>query len=466
MVWHLAIDFGASSGRHILGGIENGKLVTQEIYRFDNNYINKNGTLCWDTEKLFSEIINGLKKCAELQKIPQTVAIDTWGVDFALLDGEDKLCGDTVSYRDGRTEGLQDEVHSIIDEQTLFERTGIQSHPFNTLYQLYALKKQQPEVLEKAETLLFLPDYFAYLLTGKKFCEQTIASTSEIINLKTGTWDGEVLDTLGIKKSILLPVSPSCTMAGPVKKEIADEIGFTPEVILAAAHDTGSAVVSIISPDKNKMYISSGTWSLMGIESDVPFTASKCREDGFSNEGGCFGNFRVLKNIMGLWLIQSVRHEFGDKYSFDELCEMAECAEDAGGFIDVCDDRFLAPENMTKEIQNACREQGLCVPETPGELARIIYHSLAKTYAESAAQIEKMTGCQYNSINVIGGGSNADYLNRLTFEYSGKKVLAGPGEATAIGNLSAQLIACGEVTGAEEARCLIRDSFNIKYYER
>ncbi|MCQ2463726.1 MAG: rhamnulokinase, partial [Clostridia bacterium] len=285
MVWHLAIDFGASSGRHILGGIENGKLLTQEIYRFDNKYINKNGTLCWDTEKLFSEIINGLKKCGECGKIPQTVAIDTWGVDFALLDADDRLCGDTVSYRDGRTEGIQDEVHAILDEQTLFERTGIQSHTFNTLYQLYALKKQQPEVLQKAKTLLFLPDYFAYLLTGKKYCERTIASTSEMINLKTGTWDGEILDALGIKKDILLPVSPSCTVVGRVKPEIEEKIGFAPTVILAASHDTGSAVVSVVSPEKNKMYISSGTWSLMGIESDIPFTSCKCREDGFSNEG-------------------------------------------------------------------------------------------------------------------------------------------------------------------------------------
>lgn len=466
MNWHLAVDLGASSGRHILGGIEDGRLVTREVYRFDNSYVNRNGTLCWDTDRLFAEIKAGLSECARLGTVPSTVSIDTWGVDFALLDKDGGLAGDTVSYRDSRTEGIQDKVHKIISEQELFERTGIQSHSFNTLYQLYSLKLNKPEALERADKLLFLPDYFAYLLCGKKYCEQTIASTSELVSLKTGDWDTGILDALGIKKDILLPISESCRIAGEVTDEVAAQIGYKPTVILAASHDTGSAVVSVVSEDTNSLYISSGTWSLMGIESDTPFVSEQCRISGFSNEGGCFGNYRVLKNIMGLWLIQCVRRELDGRYSFARLCDLAEAADDCGGFLDVCDSRFLAPESMIDEIKNACRESGMKIPETPGELARLIYHSLANAYARGAREIEEMTGKSYSCINVIGGGSNADYLNRLTALYSGKTVLAGPAEATAIGNLAAQLIACGEISDARQARALIRKSFEIKEYAR
>ena len=466
MSWHLAIDLGASSGRHILGRVENGKLITEDVYRFDNGYVEKNGTLCWDTEKLFNEILRGLEVCKELGKEPETVSVDTWGVDYALLDKDNHLIGDVVCYRDSRTDGIQDEVHSIINETELFERIGIQSHSFNTLYQLYATKKYTPEQLEKADILLFLPDYFAFLLTGKRTCEYTIASTSEMLNLETGTWDREVLNKLGIRHDILLePVKP-CTVLGEVSKEVANKIGFCPKVVLAGSHDTASAVAAVPSLEKNTLYISSGTWSLMGIESPTPVNSEQCMKAGLTNEGGVEGRYRILKNIMGLWLIQSVRRELGKKYSFAELCDMAEQAKDMGGLLDVCDECFLAPESMIDTIKNYCAENNCTVPETPGEIARLIYHSLANEYAKSATEIEKLAGVTFGCINVIGGGSNADYLNRLTAEYSGKTVLAGPGEATAIGNLCAQLIASGELSGITQARQLIINSFEIKEYNK
>ncbi len=464
MTYHLAIDIGASSGRHILGWLEDGRLKTEEVYRFPNGLHEEEGHLCWDLDALWKSIVEGLKRCREVGKLPATVAIDTWGVDFVLLDGDGNRIGSAVGYRDSRTDGVAERLYrEVMDEKELYRRTGIQYAKFNTVFQLAAIKSQKPEYLERAEALLQLPDYFVYLLTGNKFNEYTNATTGELISLETRNWDWELIERLGIKISLFKDVSLPGTRAGRLRPELREELGFDTEVVLAPSHDTASAVAAVPSVEENVMYISSGTWSLMGIETPVPFNSEECRRFNITNEGGVEYRYRFLKNIMGLWMIQSVRHEFNDEYSFGEICEAAAEAE-IDSLVDVQDERFMAPESMSEEIRAYCRENRLAVPETLGELARVVYRSLAACYAETADQIEKITGVHYSSINIIGGGSNADYLNRLTAEASGRTVLAGVGEATAVGNLAIQMIADRELSELTEARRVIADSFEVKEY--
>lgn len=464
-MYHLAIDIGASSGRHILGWLENGVIKDMEVYRFSNGLSDVDGTLCWDTERLFKEIKTGMKKCAEIGKIPATMSIDTWGVDFVLIGADGKKIGNSVGYRDSRTEGYVEKVFSDISKRELYDITGIKSGMINTLFQLAALKDSDPEQLEEATDFLMIPDYFVYLLTGNKFNEYTNASTTELVDVHTNDWSYELLDRLGIKTSLFRSVSMPGTPAGKLRPEIAEEIGFDLDVILGPSHDTAAAVMAVPSNEENVMYISSGTWSLMGIESPVPQLSEPCMEQGFTNEGGYEHRYRVLKNIMGLWMIQNAKHELDDKYSFAELCDMAAESGDFRSTVNALDDRFLAPKNMIDEIKAYCAETKQDIPETPGQIAAVIYNSLAKCYAECAEQIEAFTGKKYSAINIIGGGSNADYLNRITASVSGRTVLAGPGEATAIGNILNQMLACGEFKDLSEARSAVMRSYSVKEYK-
>ena len=465
MVYHLAVDIGASSGRHILGWLENGELKLEEIHRFDNGLHEEDGHLCWDLDHLFREIKAGLKKCREQGKIPATMGIDTWGVDFVLLDEKGERIGPSVGYRDPRTDHIAEKIYrDVISEEELYERTGIQYAKFNTIFQLYAIKEQNPEYLERAKDILMLPDYFIYRLTGKKFNEYTEATTGSLVSLKTKNWDYELIARLGIDPMIFRDLSVPGTVAGGFCEEVRNEVGFDLDVVLAPSHDTASAVAAVPSTDENVMYISSGTWSLMGIETKTPFNDENCRRFNITNEGGVEYRYRFLKNIMGLWMIQSVRHETGDAYSFGELCDMAEKA-DIDSLVDVQNDRFLAPENMTEEIKKACAEQGDKVPETVGEVASVIYRSLAACYAKCAHDIEQITGVDYKTINIIGGGSNAGYLNELTARASGKTVIAGVGEATAVGNIAMQMISKGEIKDLTASRKIIAESFSVKKYE-
>lgn len=463
-MYHLGVDIGASSGRHIIGWVENGVMKYEEIYRFYNGLDDIDGTLCWDTKRLFKEIKAGMKKCAEIGKIPTTMAIDTWGVDFVLLDKEGKIVGNSVGYRDSRTEGYVEKSFEVMSKRKLYDITGLGTNTFNTLFQLVSLKDNHPEQLAEAEDFLMIPDYFVYLLTGNKFNEYTNASTTELIDVKTNTWSEEILDTFGIKKSIFRELSQPGTVAGKLLPEIKAEIGYDLDVVLAASHDTASAVMAVPSNDEDVMYISSGTWSLMGIESMVPQLADICMEHSFTNEGGYNYRYRVLKNIMGLWMIQNVKKELDDKYSFAELCDMASQNADFPSIVDAVDNRFLAPKNMTEEIKAYCRDTNQQVPETVGQLTAVIYNSLAKCYADCANEIEQFTGKKYAAINIIGGGSNADYLNRITAKTSGRTVLAGPSEATAIGNLMAQMLSVGTFKDLTEARDCVIKSFDIKVY--
>lgn len=462
--YYLAIDIGASSGRHILSHFEDGKMVLEEIFRFDNGMKEKNGHKCWDSEALFKSIKDGMKKCAEMNKIPVSVGIDTWGVDYFLIDAEGNMIGDAVGYRDDRTIGIEKDVYKIIPEKELYARTGIARQPFNTIYQLAANNKEAPEQLEAADMLLMSPDYYNFRLTGEKASEYTMASTSQLMSPETKDWDYELIEMLGLPKRIFHPVSEPGQILGRLSKEVAEEVGFDCNVVLVTSHDTASAVLAVPSKTDKFAYISSGTWSLLGVELKESICTEQSRLASFTNEGGYNYSCRFLKNIMGLWMIQSVRHELDDAYSFAQLCEMAENEKDFPSRVDVDDNCFFAPDSMIKAIQNFCMKTGQKVPETPGELATVVYQSLAECYRISIEKLEAMTGQKYEAINIVGGGANADYLNRLTANATGKTVYAGPTEATAIGNIASQMLASGDFASVPEVRSCIFDSFAVKTF--
>ena len=463
--YYLAVDIGASSGRHILASLEQGKIVLEEIYRFENGMINKDGHLCWDLKHLFNQIKQGLKECARINKIPTSMGIDTWAVDYVLLNEKDEILGETYGYRDQRTQGMDKKVYEVIPEKALYARTGIQKQIFNTIYQLMATKENHPEHMAEAKTFLMLPDYFHFLLTGHKVSEYTNATSTQLVSPITKKWDMELIESLGYNKEMFLPLTMPGTEVGDFTEEIAKEVGFTCKVVLPATHDTASAVMSVPSKEDNCLYISSGTWSLMGVENKEAICNEESQKANFTNEGGYDYRFRFLKNIMGLWMIQSVRKEIGNAYSFAKLCEMAEENRDFSSRVDVNDACFLAPENMTEAIKAYCEQTGQKVPHTIGEVATVVYQSLAEYYAITVKEIENLTGVSYDAIHIVGGGSNAAYLNELTAKAANRKVLAGPGEATAIGNILTQMIKDDLFEDLKAARSCVYDSFEIKTYQ-
>ncbi len=462
--YYLAVDIGASSGRHILGHLENGKIELEEIYRFENGMDHKDGKLLWNVERLFVEILNGMKKCKELGKLPVSMAIDTWAVDYVLLDEKDQILGDTYGYRDHRTDGMDAEVAKILPEPELYAKTGIQKQIFNTIYQLMAVEKKTPEIMKQAKTLLMLPDYFGFRLTGNKLSEYTNGSTTQLVDPHTYQWDKELIQSLGYPEEIFLPLKMPGTKVGNLLPQIREEVGYDLEVVLCGSHDTASAVMAVPQTEGDGIYISSGTWSLMGIESPEPIITKEAAAANLTNEGGYDHRFRFLKNIMGLWMIQSVRHEYQDAYSFAQLCDMAEESRDFSSRVDVNDQSFLSPDSMIEAIKQYCQKTGQPVPETVGELAAVVYRSLAQSYGETVKELETIAGRTYDSIHIIGGGSNAAYLNQLTADATGKIVYAGPGEATAIGNLLAQMIHAGDLADLKNARKCVRESFEIRTF--
>lgn len=462
--YYLAIDIGASSGRHILAHLEEGKMVLEEIHRFPNGMVERDGENVWDVEELFAQIKLGMKKCAEAGKVPVSVGIDTWGVDFVLLDEKGQRIGNAVAYRDGRTKGMDEEVYKIIPEEELYARTGIQKAIFNTIYQLMALKVKKPEQLAQAKTLLMIPDYFHYLLTGVAATEYTNATTGQLVSPETKDWDMELIGRLGYPRQIFQKLVTPGTELGCLTEEIQAEVGFNCKVVVPATHDTGSAVIAVPTDSDNTLYISSGTWSLMGTELMQANCSPESKKHNLTNEGGYDYRFRYLKNIMGLWMIQSVKKEIGGELGFGEICEQASHCT-ISSIVDCNDDRFLAPANMTREVQAACEESGQQVPEGIAEAASVIYNSLAQCYAKTIREIAGITGQTYDRIHIVGGGANADYLNRLTAQATGVPVYAGPTEATAIGNLAAQMMAAGVLKGLKEARACVFASFEIKEYK-
>lgn len=438
-------------------------MILEEIYRFPNGMVEKNGHKVWDVDRLFQEILTGMKKCALAGKIPYSMGIDTWAVDFILLDEKDVRIGEAVAYRDKRTEGMDRKVYDIISEEALYQRTGIQKQIFNTIYQLMAVKEQQPWQLEQAKSMLMIPDYFHFLLTGKKVQEYTNATTTQLADPVAKDWDMELIEKIGYPKGIFQTIQKPGYEVGRLSGKIQKEVGFDCKVVLPPTHDTASAVAAVPTQEEHALYISSGTWSLMGTELREADCSKESMLHNMTNEGGYDYRFRYLKNIMGLWMIQSVKKESAPDLGFGEICALAS-KEKIISFVDANDARFLAPENMTEEVKKACEESGQQVPQTIGELAAVIYHSLAECYAKTVEEIETLTGITYPKIQIVGGGANAQYLNELTAKYTGKNVCAGPTEATAVGNLAAQMIAAGELKDLKAARACIAESFEMNIF--
>lgn len=463
--YYLAVDMGASSGRLILGRLNNGRFELEEMHRFENGMVERDGELCWDYHRLFHEIREGLKKCVSAGKVPASMGIDTWGVDFALVKEDGTIVGNTVGYRSDRTNGMDDEVAKIIPLDELYENTGIQKAIYNTIYQLMAVKQNSPSDLEQADRLLLVPDYFNYLLTGNMYNEYTHATTTQLIEPHKKNWNLELIERLGYPTKLFRDVVTSGTLIGRLKKDIVDYIGADLEVVAVPSHDTASAVLAVPAWDDDFIFLSSGTWSLIGVESMEPDCSQKSMEYNFTNEGGYEYRYRYIKNIMGLWLIQSIRHELNDQYSFSQIVKLAEESKDFPSRIDVNDECFLAPKSMIEAIKDYCRKTGQRVPESVGELATVVYTSLAECYAKSIKEIEELKGRVYGRLHIVGGGSNAEYLNQLTAKATRKAVYAGPSEGTAIGNIMAQMLRAKEVKNLVEARKIIFESFEVKKVE-
>ncbi|MDL2293715.1 rhamnulokinase [Ruminococcaceae bacterium OttesenSCG-928-D13] len=465
MTYYLAVDIGASSGRHILGCVQDGRIELEEVYRFDNQLEEKDGTLCWDAEGLFAHIKAGMKECARLGKIPITMGLDTWGVDFALLDGRDRRLGACVAYRDHRTDGMDAAVDAIIPYPELYARTGIHRNIFNTIYQLMALKRKEPTLLSEAESLLFTPDYHHFRLTGVKKQEYTMASTSGLLNAKTRDWDTDIIDKLGLPKKLFGPIAMPGSTVGRLLPEVEKEVGFGCAVVLPASHDTGSAYMAVPAKSAGSVYLSSGTWSLLGLEIDTPILTDKARDSAFTNEGGYTGSIRFLQNIMGLWMIQSIRREYDKKYSYAEMEAMAREATDFTSQVDVNDQRFLSPKSMKTAIRAYCMETNQPVPSSLGQMVQCVYVSLAACYARAIENLREITQKSFDAIHIVGGGSKDVYLNQLTADATGLPVHAGPIEGTVIGNLMAQMIADGAFSNLADARAAVARSFPLATFE-
>lgn len=457
----LAFDFGASSGRAILGIYENGKLSLEEIHRFSNDPVMVHGTFYWDILRLFFEIKQGITKCVASGNADiSSIAIDTWGVDFGLLDENGKLLENPVNYRDIRTDGMVEKVLEKIPYEELYARTGIETMKINTLFQLYSLTLNRPELLKRAKTLLFTPDLLAYFLTGKISVEYTIASTSQMLNAEKRDWDRELLAKLGIDESILPEIVMPGTVRGTILPEISEELGIGPvKIISGTSHDTASAIVAApIKKDEKSCYISCGTWSLLGAELDRPLLSRESCEEAFTNEGGYGGTIRFLKNISGLWLLQETRRQWireGENISFKDIDKMLETELSADVYIDPVSDEFSAPGDMPERINAYLRRTGQRLPKTKGQTALCILESLALTYRAYIESLEKILGYSLETVHIIGGGVKDENLCRFTANATGKTVTAGPVEATAIGNIAVQLIAGGEIKDVEQARGLL-----------
>ena len=443
MNYYCAIDIGASSGRHIIGWVEDGRIQTEEVYRFPNGAVTVDGHMKWDLDNLAFHVFEGLRACKAAGKIPVSVGIDTWGVDYVLLkDGA--VCGGGYHYRDGRTEGMAQKADELVGSPSLYERTGIQSQPFNTVYQLMA------EPIGQADTLLFIPCYLSYLLCGVAAHEYTIASTAGLLDARTGDWDRELMEKVGIPTRLFTqkPLAPG-SILGKFTEAARREIGFDCTVVLPATHDTGSAYMAVPAKDDNSVYLSSGTWSLLGLESPTPLTTEAANAAGFTNEGG-YGSIRLLKNIMGMWLLQNLRRDEDEK-DFTAPARWAQQSQ-IDSIVDVNDPAFMAPACMSDAIRDYCRDKGISVPQNRNDIARIIYRSLAECYRVAVADLEALVGRKFTAMNIVGGGSNDTYLNALTEAATGLPVTAGPTEGTAIGNLMAQMIAFHEYQDLRQAR--------------
>ncbi|MBE7030786.1 MAG: rhamnulokinase [Ruminococcaceae bacterium] len=464
----LAFDLGASSGRGILAKLENGKLTLEEVHRFENNGVTVRGTVYWDVLYLFDQIKRGMVQ-AKLAGGFDCVGIDTWGVDFGLIDANGDLIGNPVHYRDARTDGIPEEVFKIIDKEAMYARTGIQILNFNTLFQLYFLAKNRSDDLKRADKMLHMPDLLNYFLTGEKKSEYTISSTGQILDPVKRTWEKELLEELGIPQDILCDMVQPGTVIGNISPEICEELGIEPvPVVAVGSHDTASAVVSVPTQEDDFVYVSCGTWSLFGTELNEPLVSSEALEASYTNEGGYGGTIRFLTNIMGLWLIQESRRTWnrqGNNFSFNDLEKAALACKPFQCFIDPDYPAFGKMGDIPKRIQEYCEKTGQYVPQTVGEIVRCIYESLALKYRHSFLNLQKITGKQFAGIHIVGGGTKDPLLCQMAANAANTVVTAGPIEATALGNIAVQYIAAGEIEDIKQARKIIADSFDVKSYQ-
>jgi len=467
----LAFDFGASSGRAMLAKFDGEKITLEEKHRFSNDPVTVNGGMYWDVLRLFHEIKQGILKCANSgDRDIDCIGIDTWGVDYGLLDKNDELLGNPHHYRDTRTNGLIEKACEVVSKEEIYQKTGIAFNWFNTIFQLYSEKLSGSTALKEAKTLLFMPDLFNFFLTGVKKTEYTIASTAQMFDSENFVWAEDLLKKLDIPTDIYADMIYPGEQVGVLKKELAEELGVGQiPVIAVASHDTGSAVASVpVTDTKDFIYISSGTWSLMGVELDKPIISQEALSCNFTNEGCVNKTIRFLKNKMGLWLIQESRRQWereGTLLSFDELEKQANEAKPFESLIDPDYEAFQTPGNMPEKIRDYCRMTNQPVPETKGEIIRCIAQSLAFRYRYTIENMEKVTGRKFSVINIVGGGIKDKMICRFTANATKRAVHAGPVEATSIGNVLVQAMASGAIKDLTEARKIVKNSFDITLYE-
>lgn len=463
----LAMDFGASSGRAMAASFDGEKITLKEIHRFSNDPVIVNGTMYWDILRLFFEIKQSLVKAKALGKV-ESIAVDTWGVDFGLIDKDGNLIENPVHYRDGRTKDILKEAEKLLSLERVYDITGNQIMEINSLFQLLALKKTRPGALERADKIMFIPDLLNFFLSGEKKSEMSIASTSSLMDARTKQWSGEILEKAGIPADKLPPIVPSGTVLGNLRDDIRQELSVDKiKVIAVPSHDTQSAMLASPAREKDFIFLSCGTWSLFGTELDSPIIDENSKTCNITNETGAENRTSFLKNIIGLWLIQESRRRWakeGSEYSFGNLEALGEKAEPFACFIDPDDPVFAPAGNMPGRIREYCEKTGQKVPETVGQIVRCINESLAMKYKTALLEIERCTGKKYNSIHIVGGGSQSDQLCRFTANACGRAVYTGPVEATALGNAAVQLMALGEIENAVEARKIISRSEEIKTY--
>lgn len=459
---YTAIDIGASSGRIMVGELKEEKLDIQEIHRFANGFSQRDGHCFWDIDHLLKQILQGLQKVKTLGYERCTVGIDTWAVDYVLLDEKGDRLRDAISYRDRRTDHTIDKLEHTLSKAAIYQKTGIQFQPFNTIYQLF---EEDRELLKKTDKIMMIPDYLGYCLTGKAVTEITNVSTTQLLNVSTGNLDPELLEAVSVLEQQFAPLTePGCEL-GKLRNEWFPDYDLPAcKVMTVATHDTASAVIAAPGVNDGWAYISSGTWSLIGVENKTPIITDLALENNYTNERGANNTIRFLKNIIGMWVIQEVKQQLQADYSFQQLAEEAKKTEPFQQFINLNDKRFLNPENMIKEIQHYCRQTRQKIPRTAGELACCIYSNLAIIYAIAIKELETITEKPIEQFHIIGGGARNDFLNQLTADMSGKAVYAGPIEATATGNLLMQMIAAKEVKDIKEARQVVRNSFPIKVF--
>lgn len=468
----VAIDIGAESGRAVLASLENDRLSLEERHRFSTPVGRMNGSLHWNLLGIWEELKTGLRRCAveggQKREI-DSIGIDAWGVDFGLVAPSGEILGNPVHYRDRRTEGVMEKVFQRVSRQRIFEITGVQFMPINTLYQLVAMQQSKSSLLAAAETLLFIPDLFNYLLTGKKQSEYSIATTSQMFNPRKRSWADELLHELELPRNILPAVAPSGTVVSSLRKEMAAECRMnTVPVIAPGSHDTASAVVAVPAESDNWCFISSGTWSLMGVELAAPLINEKSLRYDYTNEGGVGGRIRFLKNITGLWLVQECKRYFksqGQDMEYPELERLSTAAKPLQSIIDPDHAPFRAPGDIPKKIERFCAATGQRPPTGPGEFVRTCLESLAMTYRRTLSGLEDLLGRKIKTIHVVGGGSQNVLLNQMTADACARSVVAGPSEATAIGNALVQGITMGGVRSIEHARTIVKNSFELKRFE-